>query len=161
MVPGSGQPLTVTHSSLHPVDAGMLTWILWVAVAMGLLAAGVLWWMGRSVIETLPAAVATDGLRPEDVPQIDGHAPDAYSRLAEFALTYREEAEAVEIAELGRIANAALAKFQGTGDLPEDARTIRACLFFEQRRWRHFGQDPDSLTMSYCLALLARLREIL
>jgi len=34
----------------------------------------------------------------------------------------------------------------------------RACLFFEQRRWRHFGEEPDANAMEYVRSLLGAIR---
>ena len=36
-----------------------------------------------------------------------------------------------------------------------DART---CLFFEQLRWRHFGDDPDEETMRYIRSVVELIR---
>ena len=35
---------------------------------------------------------------------------------------------------------------------------LRACLFFDQRAWRHFGEDPDDDGMEYIRALLTAIR---
>jgi hypothetical protein len=35
---------------------------------------------------------------------------------------------------------------------------LRTCLFFEQRRWRHFGEEPDSETMAYLRGLVDAIR---
>jgi hypothetical protein len=42
-----------------------------------------------------------------------------------------------------------------TGSLTE----LRTCLFFEQRRWRHFDDHPDSETMDYIHALVEAIRK--
>jgi len=36
---------------------------------------------------------------------------------------------------------------------------LRTCLFFEQRRWRHFGEDPDEANMVYIRGLIAKIRD--
>ncbi len=36
---------------------------------------------------------------------------------------------------------------------------LRTCLFFEQRRWRHFGEEPDEAGMVYILGLVAKIRD--
>lgn len=38
---------------------------------------------------------------------------------------------------------------------------IRASLFFEQRRWRHFGEAPDDEAQRYQRGLVRQLRELL
>ena len=35
---------------------------------------------------------------------------------------------------------------------------LRVCLFFEQRRWHHFGSHPDDEAMAYIRELLDRIR---
>lgn len=34
---------------------------------------------------------------------------------------------------------------------------LRTCLFFEQRRWHHFGDDPDAEAMAYIKSLLRQI----
>jgi hypothetical protein len=36
---------------------------------------------------------------------------------------------------------------------------LRTCLFFEARRWRHFGEDPDPSEMEYIHGLLNQIRD--
>jgi hypothetical protein len=36
---------------------------------------------------------------------------------------------------------------------------LRASLFFEQRRWRHFGESPGGLDLIYIQSLLWRIRQ--
>jgi hypothetical protein len=35
---------------------------------------------------------------------------------------------------------------------------LRRCLFFEQRRWRHFGYDPDETTMIHVREWIEQIR---
>lgn len=35
---------------------------------------------------------------------------------------------------------------------------LRTCLFFEQRRWRHFGDEPDAGAMAYIWDLVESIR---
>jgi len=49
--------------------------------------------------------------------------------------------------------------FRAEGVLPSSLTKLRTCLFFEQRRWRHFGFDPDEKAMEYIRALVERIRE--
>jgi hypothetical protein len=41
----------------------------------------------------------------------------------------------------------------------ETLTELRTCLFFEARRWRHFGEDPDPLAMEYIRGLLTQIRD--
>ena len=36
---------------------------------------------------------------------------------------------------------------------------LRTCLFYEQRRWRHFGEAPDANAMDYIRSVLKQIRE--
>ena len=35
---------------------------------------------------------------------------------------------------------------------------LRTCLFFEQRRWRHFGEDPEGEDMAYIREVVEKIR---
>jgi hypothetical protein len=52
----------------------------------------------------------------------------------------------------------------GCGDLANSRQAstlseLRASLFFEQRRWRHFGESPEGLDLIYVRSLLWRIRQ--
>lgn len=36
---------------------------------------------------------------------------------------------------------------------------LRTCLFFEQRRWRHFDEEPDYKAMVYLGGIIKKIRE--
>ena len=42
--------------------------------------------------------------------------------------------------------------------LPLSQTELRTCLFFEQRRWRHFEKHPDREAMTYIHALVEAIR---
>jgi hypothetical protein len=42
--------------------------------------------------------------------------------------------------------------------MPRDLEKLRIALFFEQRRWRHFGDVPEGADLSYISALVAQIR---
>ena len=42
--------------------------------------------------------------------------------------------------------------------MPAALADLRACLFFEQRRWHHFGDTPDEESMTYIWALVEAIR---
>lgn len=53
---------------------------------------------------------------------------------------------------------------EGCGDLANSRQAkslteLRASLFFEQRRWRHFGESPEGLDLIYIQSLLWRIRQ--
>jgi hypothetical protein len=80
-----------------------------------------------------------------DIPQADAD----WDVIGEFALTYDGYKAWGSFEKCAEIANA-----RRDGSLAD----LRTCLFFEQRRWRHFGDDPDRETMSYIRGLVEQIR---
>ena len=76
--------------------------------------------------------------------------------IAEFALTF-DGYEALGD-RTGDLANATKYKWTETRALPDDLVELRSCLFFEQRRYRHFGWDPEEDAMAYIRALIEAIR---
>lgn len=91
--------------------------------------------------------VANTDLTPTDIPPADA---DWYT-IAEFALTYDGYQRWGSFEKCAEIANA-----QRHGSLDE----LRTCLFFEQRRWRHFGDEPDAESMAYIRGVVEKIRGI-
>ena len=56
------------------------------------------------------------------------------------------------------IANESSAVYRDRGVLPLTLTELRTCLFFEQRRWRHYGYDPGEEDMVYLAALMDGIR---
>ena len=76
--------------------------------------------------------------------------PDAdWGVIGEFALTYNGYDACKSFDECAEIANAH--QHRSLADL-------RTCIFFEQRRWRHFGCTPDQEAMAYILDVLEKIR---
>ncbi len=59
-----------------------------------------------------------------------------------------------------KLANAALERWRRTGKLPRSLGDLRCCLFFEQRRWRHYGYGFDEATLRYARELVGAMREL-
>lgn len=88
-----------------------------------------------------------------------GQVPRAGADLGQiwrFALTF--DGYTVWGDQCGGIANLLLDEFQRTGILPVNIRLLRTALFFEQRRYRHFGREPVDKERSYIQALLEAMR---
>jgi len=90
-------------------------------------------------------AIATDDLTVGDVPS-EGATLD---EILEFAHTYNAYEEQGNFHIAAEIAN------RRADDSLEDLRT---CLFFEARRWRHFGDDPDPGAEQYIRSVVAPVR---
>ena len=74
-------------------------------------------------------------------------APESdYSEIEKFALTFN----GYEVPNCADIANTRSAK-----SLTE----LRAALFFEQRRYRHFGSKPTGEDLHYIRTLVKRIRD--
>jgi hypothetical protein len=88
-------------------------------------------------------------LREEHVPR-----PDAqWGRIIPFASTFN----AYE--QLGGFEPAAIAGNEKARDLRACTLTdLRAALFFEYRRYNHFGDDPDAPAMIHLHALVEEIR---
>jgi hypothetical protein len=99
--------------------------------------------------------ITNGDLRVEHVPAADA----SEIALHEFALTFDGYRELGSTARLARLANPAIERWRSSGQLPETLTDLRACLFFEQRRWHHFGEGFDEETMRYARALIERVRE--
>jgi len=54
-----------------------------------------------------------------------------------------ELSEALELGHCGDIANALAENYQSTGKWEGNSLELWLCLFFEQRRWRHYGYSPE------------------
>jgi hypothetical protein len=92
-------------------------------------------------------------LTPEDIPAPDA---DYYDVIGEFALTFNGYDDYPNTC--GDIANRALEQYGACGAVPDSLSELRACLFYEQRRWRHFGEDLDSDALEYVHALIDAIR---
>jgi hypothetical protein len=96
------------------------------------------------------AQIQTGELRSTDLPNSWGE----WSDYAKFALTFSPSDR-----ELVReLASDAFARWRRTGDVPRRLDELRACLWFEQRRWRFMGREPDAEGMRYANALIRGMR---
>src|ERR1700691_5099206 len=76
--------------------------------------------------------------------------PDAdWSTISEFALTFNAYEALGSLEACAEIANSRTAI---------TLTDLRTCLFYEQRRWRHFGEKPDTLSMEYIYGILEKIR---
>jgi hypothetical protein len=69
--------------------------------------------------------------------------------IAEFAHSFNGYSAWGSFESCAEIANA-----RRSGTLTE----LRTCLFFEERRWRHFGELPDEQAMDYIGGVLSKIR---
>jgi hypothetical protein len=81
---------------------------------------------------------------------------DSWDAVFDFALTYDGYAYWDGLAEL---ANRTVQRWTRDRSLPDDLGELRACLFHEQRRWHHFGDDPAGRSAQYMWALVGGIRQ--
>ncbi len=99
------------------------------------------------------APIQTGELRETDLPNSYGEWTD----YARFALTFSPR----DREECRELASDAFAGWRRTGEVPRRLEALRACLWFEQRRWRFLGREPDSEGMRYVGALIRAMRAYL
>ncbi len=90
--------------------------------------------------------IANRDLRLADLPPAEAD----WGRIAKFALTFNGYTVLGSFEKCAEIANA-----QRHSSLTD----LRTCLFFEQRRWRHFGEHPDDDAMAYIRRVLGQIRD--
>ncbi|MCL5952138.1 MAG: BREX-1 system adenine-specific DNA-methyltransferase PglX [Chloroflexi bacterium] len=73
-------------------------------------------------------------------PELHGLGDIWHYALSVGGYHYAKEHLGIECAEL---ANPRLEKYQQTHKWEGTFEELRCCLFYEQRRWRHFGYDPE------------------
>lgn len=74
---------------------------------------------------------------------------DGWQQICDFALTFDGYAACGNFEKCADIANARR---------NETLTDLRTCLFFEQRRWRHFAEIPDEKSMEYIRRLIQAIR---
>ena len=84
-------------------------------------------------------------LTPADVPPADAD----WQAIADFALTFDGYERWGSFEKCAEIANA---------ELHDSLDHLRTCLFFEQRRWRHYGDEPDEEALAYWRRIVAGIR---
>lgn len=85
--------------------------------------------------------------------------PDASeAELHRFALDLNAYELLGSFAACAAVANPAKDAWRKTGELPASDTDLRVCLFFEQRRFHHFGTGFDDETLHYARTIVERMR---
>jgi len=98
--------------------------------------------------------IANTDLGENDLPPIDAD----WMRIAEFALTFDGYSHWGSFDRCADVGNRWAKAYAERQALPESLADLRTCLFFEQRRWRHYGWEPDEQAMRYIRALVEAIR---
>ena len=100
-----------------------------------------------------------DQISNRDLTEQDLPPPEAQRwQIWEFALTFDGYDHWGSFDRCAEIGNRSAASYAQQQALPESLTELRTCLFFEQRRWHHFGDDPDDDSMRYIWALIESIR---
>jgi hypothetical protein len=81
---------------------------------------------------------------------------DPFDTIVKFAYSFDGYAH-FGTEKCAEIANAALSSFYHAQVLPDDIDVLRACLFFEARRWTLYQKEPDNKGIIYMHALIDKL----
>ncbi|MBN2004324.1 MAG: hypothetical protein JXA21_13295 [Anaerolineae bacterium] len=99
--------------------------------------------------------IASADLREDRIP-----APDAdWGDVGEFALSFDGYAHWGSFDRCAEIGNRGKQNYDDQGELPASLTELRTCLFFEQRRFRHYGVSPEGADLGYIRALVAAIRD--
>jgi hypothetical protein len=103
----------------------------------------------------MPDQVPNKRLKAMAVPSVTA----SWHAIGSFALTL-DGYQAIGQRECGQLANRVKSEFaRNTAPLQSLSLTeLRACLFFEQRRFHHFGWEPEGSDIEYVHALLETIR---
>lgn len=93
-------------------------------------------------------------LKIGDVPASDA----GWSQIGGFALTFDGYEHWGSFGKCAEIDNHWAKAYTEGQTLPDSLTDLRTCLFFEQRRWRHYGWEPDEEAMNYIRALVEAIR---
>jgi hypothetical protein len=99
--------------------------------------------------------IANADLTENDIPMSNAEWHD----IVEFALTFDGYSYWGSFEKCAEIANQAAEAYARQQVLPDSLTELRTCLFFEQRRYHHFGQSPDGQAMDYIHALVDGIRQ--
>jgi hypothetical protein len=99
--------------------------------------------------------LANDELTLDLMPEADSA---SWHEISLFALTFDGYAYWDSFEECARVANATGRRYHDRRELSQSLTVLRTCLFFEQRRYHHFGQDPEGESMQYIRATVSAIR---
>jgi hypothetical protein len=99
--------------------------------------------------------IAIVNLTEKDLPPPNA---ENWGVIDQFALSFDGYNYWGSLKKCAEISNNSAQTYREKGILPSSLTDLRTCLFFEQRRWRHFGEHPDKDTMTYIHALVEAIR---
>ncbi len=100
--------------------------------------------------------IANEALTEADIPWESGD----WGKIGEFALTFDAYSYWASFEKCADIANESADLWGKARVVSATLTELRTCLFFEQRRWRHFGYEPDERTFAYVKTLVFAIHDI-
>jgi hypothetical protein len=100
-----------------------------------------------------PCAIPNAQLRVHGIPDRSA----SWDAISSFSLSYDGYAYWDDVSEL---ATRSIRNWTRHRTLPATVDEVRGCLFYEQRRWHHFGEEPNGRGARYLWALLDSLRQL-
>ena len=89
--------------------------------------------------------LANTEITPADVPAVG----EAWTRIEPFALTFDGFRYWGSVEKCAEVA----------GRTPKTLTDLRTCLFFEARRWKNLGREPDGESMKRIRALISVIQQ--
>ena len=81
-----------------------------------------------------------------------------WREIGRFALTFNGYDHWGSVSACSEVAENCRKAFLAGEGLSDDLTVLRTSLFFERRRWRHYGYDPVEADMAYIHALVEGIR---
>lgn len=107
-------------------------------------------------IEAEITPLSDEALREADFPKRGA----SFAEIVRFAYTFDGYAH-YGMEGCAALANAALSRYYHHQKLPATVSELRACLFFEARRWTLYQTLPDTKANLYIFALIDKLKALL
>jgi hypothetical protein len=79
--------------------------------------------------------------------------------ICQFALTYDGYRHTGSTNACAELANSTRARHRSGKSVPGSLDHLRTCLFFEQRRFHHFGHEPEGSDFEYVQAIVLAIRK--
>lgn len=85
---------------------------------------------------------------------------DPFDVIVDFGFTFNGY-EHYGMETCAELCNKALSAYYHHDELPDDLNLLRACVFFEARRWSLHQQEPDTKGLLYIHALIDKIKQTL
>ena len=82
----------------------------------------------------------------------------SWKNIQPFALTFDGYKHWGTFKKCREVADYGLNLYRKQESLVQPLTDLRTCLFFEARRWKHLGKDPNRKAMAYIHALVDAIR---